>query len=335
MNICSTNTALRGNCKSVAMNYNRRKFIKGMAVATAAIPFSNFVVSAGNGETPSKYPISFFTKHLDKYGPEFLMDTLKMAGLDGLDLTVRNKGCVLPENVEDDLPRMAEMAKSKGLLLEMMVSNIINTETPMAEKVLNTAAKNGIRHYRLGYYRYNNKQDAKQTINQAKTEMLALSELNKSIGIQGGYQNHSGNFFGAPMWDLLQVLQSIPSEFMSSQFDIRHAVCEGNKSWIVSMEMLANNIGSLAIKDFTWETMRGQAKVKSVPLGEGIVDFDLFFKNVKAQNIVAPITLHTEYPLLNKDEEQLSLLQKQKILVSKLKHDVDFIRNKLTQYQIN
>ena len=76
--------------------YNRRKFIKGMAVATAAIPFSNLLVSAANGSGINKFPISFFTKPLDKYGPDFMMDTLKMAGLNGLDLTVRPKAWLQP-----------------------------------------------------------------------------------------------------------------------------------------------------------------------------------------------------------------------------------------------
>ena len=68
-----------------------------------------------------KYPINFFTKPLDKYGHKFMIDTLKMGGVDGLDLTVRPKGSVLPERVEKDLPLVVEMAKSSGLLLEMMV----------------------------------------------------------------------------------------------------------------------------------------------------------------------------------------------------------------------
>lgn len=316
------------------MNFNRREFIKGMAVATAAFPFSNLIVSAGNGMNAKQYPISFFTKPLDKYGPDFLMDTLKMARLDGLDLSVRPNGSVLPENVEDDLPKISELAKNKGLQLEMMVSNITNPDTPFAEKVLNTAARNGIKHYRLGYYQYNNKFGMQDSIKQIKTEMAALADLNKTIGIQGGYQNHTGTGFGAPMWDLGEVLQCIPTEWMSNQFDIRHAVCEGSNSWILSMEMLAPKIGSLAIKDFTWEITGGKAKVKNVPMGEGIIDFDRFFKAVKTLGIVAPITLHVEYALLNEEEEKLTLLQKQKIMVSKLRNDVDFIRNKLIEHKI-
>lgn len=165
--------------------------------------------------------------------------------------------------------------------------------------------------------------------------MQALTELNKSVGIQGGYQNHAGNWFGAAMWDLAEVLKDIPKAYMSSQFDIRHAVCEGNKSWVTAMQLLAEKIGSLAIKDFTWDVSGGQSKVKKLPLGEGIVDFDVFFKNLKTFGVVAPITLHVEHALLNTEEESLPLLEQQKILVSKLKADVDFIRQKLVEHQLN
>ena len=40
-----------------------------------------------------------------------MIDTLKMGGVDGLDLTVRPKGSILPEKVAEDLPVVAEMAK--------------------------------------------------------------------------------------------------------------------------------------------------------------------------------------------------------------------------------
>ncbi|MBC3756770.1 TIM barrel protein [Hyunsoonleella sp. SJ7] len=317
------------------MKNHRRKFIKQTVLAAAAIPFSNVMAATKSGQKSKPYPISLFTKPLDKYGPDFLMDTVKMAGFDGLDPTVRPKGCVLPEAVEVDLPKIIEMAKQKGLTVEMIVSNISKADDPMAEKVLSTAAKHGITHYRLGYYKYDLKLGVRSSIEKIKSEMEALAEMNRRIGIQGGYQNHAGTWFGASMWDLAEVLHDIPKEWMSNQFDIRHAVCEGNKSWITSMHLLAEKIGSLAIKDFTWDVGRGQSKVKKLPLGEGIVDFDLYFKTLKTLGIVAPITLHAEYELLSTEEERLSPLQQQKILVSKLKKDVDFIREKLVKHQLN
>ena len=323
-----------GNYNTLLMSNNRRNFIKKMVASSVAIPFSNFLYSSENIENRKKYPINFFTKPLDKYGYDFMIDTLKMGGVDGLDLTVRPKGSVLPENVEKDLPIIADMAKNSGLLLEMMVSNITSAQTPHARKVLNVAANNGIKHYRMGYIRYNDGEKAKQTIERAKSQIDSLIDLNTQYGIQGGYQNHTGNYFGSPLWDLIGVLDSLSSNWMSSQFDIYHAYSEGYRSWLVTLEMIARKIGSLALKDFTWEIMNGKAKIKKVPLGHGIVDLDGFFKSIKKMNIVAPITLHIEYPLLEKQDEKLSLIEKQKIMVTKIQNDVRFIRSKLRRYEL-
>lgn len=305
-----------------------------MVATTVAIPFSNLLFSSEKIEVEKKYTINFFTKPLDKYGYDFMIDTLKMGGVDGLDLTVRPKGSVLPEKVAEDLPLVAEMAKKNDLFLEMMVSNITGAETPHAKNVLKIAAQNGIKHYRMGYFRYNDDEKAKETIANAKTQIQSLMGINAQYGIQGGYQNHTGNYFGAPLWDLMGVLEKVASPWISSQFDIYHAYSEGYRSWQVSMEMMAPKIGSLAVKDFTWEINNGQAKIKKVPLGQGIVDLDGFFKNIKNLNIVAPITLHIEYPLLEKHEENLSLIEKQKIMVAKIQNDVQFILSKLHQYQL-
>jgi sugar phosphate isomerase/epimerase len=313
---------------------NRRSFLKKMVATTVAIPFSNLLFSSEKIEVEKKYTINFFTKPLDKYGYDFMIDTLKMGGVDGLDLTVRPKGSVLPEKVAEDLPLVAEMAKKNDLFLEMMVSNITGAETPHAKNVLKIAAQNGIKHYRMGYFRYNDDEKAKETIANAKTQIQSLMGINAQYGIQGGYQNHTGNYFGAPLWDLMGVLEKVASPWISSQFDIYHAYSEGYRSWQVSMEMMAPKIGSLAVKDFTWEINNGQAKIKKVPLGQGIVDLDGFFKNIKNLNIVAPITLHIEYPLLEKHEENLSLIEKQKIMVAKIQNDVQFILSKLHQYQL-
>ena len=153
------------------MRNDRRDFMKKMVASSVAIPFSKLLFSSEKLKKSKKFPINFFTKPLDKYGYDFMIDTLKIAGVDGLDLTVRPKGSVLPEKVEKDLPFIADMAKKRGLMLEMMVSNITSDKTPHASKVLSIAAKNGIKHYRMGYFRYNDNETAKETIERAKYQM--------------------------------------------------------------------------------------------------------------------------------------------------------------------
>jgi len=316
------------------MDYTRRNFIKGVAFATAAIPFTGAFASVNRLNEKSAFPISFFTKPLDGFELEFMTEALAMSGIDGFDLAVRPKGRVEPERVADDLPKVVEMGKKYNLNTEMMVTSITDSLDANSERVLKSAAGLGIKHYRLGYYDYDFKKGIWESLGEIKKKMEQLAKMNEAIGIQGGYQNHSGTRVGAPMWDVWELIRNLPPEFISSQFDIRHATTEGMFSWPLALRLLHQNIGSLAVKDFTWGITKGKAKVVSTPLGDGIVDFDLFFSMVKELKIVAPISLHVEYPFLNKEEETLSLIEKQRIIVSKLKKDVDFIRSMLAKHQL-
>jgi sugar phosphate isomerase/epimerase len=305
-----------------------------MAALTAAIPFSGAFASNISQVPGKKYPIAIFTKPLDDFELAFMAETLAMSGIDGFDLSVRPKGRVEPERVTDDLQKVIEVGKKHNLTTEMMVSAITDARDVNTERVLKTAASLGIKHYRLGYYDYDFKKGIRESLDEIKKKLELLAQLNKSIGIQGGYQNHSGTKVGAPLWDVSELLRGLPVESISSQFDVRHAVTEGASSWILAIRLLNKNIGSLAIKDFTWEVANHKAKVVSVPLGDGIVDFNLFFSTLKELNITKPITLHVEYPLLDKAEEKLPLLEKQKIIVSKIKKDVEFIRTNLVKFQL-
>jgi sugar phosphate isomerase/epimerase len=265
---------------------------------------------------------------LDGFEPEFMAETVAMAGIDGFDLTVRPGGRVIPERVAEDLPKVVEIGRQYGLSTPMMVTSISEADAE-AEKVLKTAVACGVKHYRLGYFNYDYKKGIWETLQEIKRKIESLARLNEEVGIQAGYQNHSGIRVGAPVWDIWELIRDFPIESISNQFDIRHAVTEGSSSWQLSLRLMSKNIGSLAIKDFTWDISNGKARAVSVPLGEGIVDFDLFFSLIYEYGIAVPLTLHVEYPLLERGEDNLSLLQKQKIIAAKLKKDVDFIRQHL------
>jgi sugar phosphate isomerase/epimerase len=101
------------------------------------------------------------------------------------------------------------------------------------------------------------------------------------------------------------------------------------------MRLLAPYIKTLAIKDFTWMTVKGKPSAETVPMGEGMVNWDLFFRTVKELNISGPLTLHVEYPLLENGEDKLPLSQQQDIIVRKLKKDTDFLKGFLLKYQLS
>jgi L-ribulose-5-phosphate 3-epimerase len=324
------NTVNRGKFK-LAMKTGRREFITKLTAAGAALPLGFSPWNIGSfSKKIDKPAIAMFTKPLDDYELDFMAATMAMAGIDSFDLAVRPGGRVNPENVADELPRVIETGKKYGLTTELIVTSIREANTE-AELILKTAAHCGVKHYRLGYFSYDFKKGIWDSLQDTKRKLRPLVQLNEEAGIQAGYQNHSGTRLGAPVWDVWELIRDYPVEHISSQFDIRHAVTEGAASWILALRLMSKSIGSLAVKDFTWEVIDGKARVVSVPLGQGIVDFDQFFSLLHELGITAPISLHVEYPLLEGDEENLPLLQKQKIIATKLKKDVDFIRRYLNK----
>jgi L-ribulose-5-phosphate 3-epimerase UlaE len=100
------------------------------------------------------------------------------------------------------------------------------------------------------------------------------------------------------------------------------------------MRLISRYIKTLSVKDYQWKVLDGKQQPESVPLGEGIVDWDRYFKGLKELSINAPITIHVEYPLLENGEEKLPLIKQQDIIVKKLKKDRDFINSYLKKYQL-
>ena len=308
------------------MKLTRRTFIKKTALTGAFLPFTGNLLSKAKIGDLREPEIYYFTKDLDKYETEFMAETLAMTGVDGFDLTVRRGGKVEPVRVSEDLARVVEIGRRYNLATNLIVTDITGPVDRLTREVLETASALGVKHYRLGYYNYDLSAGILKSLELIRERIKELSDVNRHYGIQAGYQNHSGGRVGSPGWDVWEMIKDFPVETISSQYDIRHATVEGNRSWLFILHLLSRNIGSLAIKDFTWEITNGRARVLNVPLGEGQVDFKMYFNTLKELKINVPITLHVEYPLLSAPEESFSILEKQKIIVRKIKKDLQFIR---------
>jgi L-ribulose-5-phosphate 3-epimerase len=316
------------------MIQNRRKFISTVAAGSVAVPFLSGIHSIIPLQDKDRYPIRLFSKPLDKYNFDFICECTAGSGIGGLDLTVRPGGKVDPQEVENLLPRLTDNAEKHNLSIDMIVTGIVSAEDPYTEKILKTASDCGVKYYRLGWFEYDSKNDIWETLQKYKRSLIDIVELNRKYKIHGGYQNHDGARVGGPVWDLHELLRDFPPEFLGSQYDVRHAMVEGNDTWTLGMRLIAPHIKTLAIKDFTWKTSGNRPELVTVPVGEGMIDWDLYFKMVKDLNIVAPLTLHFEYPLLEKGEEKLSLISQQEIIIRKLKKDADFIKTYLQKYQL-
>ncbi len=313
-------------------HWSRRKFTGTLALAGITSPLW---ASSASLFTPKQnpYKIYCFTKPLDKLETPQLMQVLKQAGLDGPDLTVRSGGHVLPENVEKELPGVVKEAEAHGLEIKLMATRINNADDPATEVILKTAADVGIKDYRMGYIKYDFDKGIVESLDAFKPQLAKLEALNKKYGLHAGYQNHVGTRVGGQIWDLWYLFNKVKPEYIGCQYDIRHAVAEGGEAWPVPLRLITLYIKSIVIKDFLWKKQKnGQYKPKTVPLGEGMVDFVAFFKIVKELNLQVPFSIHFEYDLLSEEEEQLPEAEKMEKYVAVIKRDVDKLKGMIAEY---
>jgi len=228
-------------------------------------------------------------QHLDYEAQAALVAEM---GFDGIEGTVRPGGHVLPERVAEDLPRQMEALRKHKLRMTILTSDVNNADEAINRKVLEIAAKLGVKRFRTRYYKYKADQAILGQLETFAKQWRGLVAFCKPLGIQPLYQNHAGaGYVGAGIWDLQRMVEDTPVADGGVAFDIRHAAVEGGTSWPTEFQLIRPHIGALYCKDFTWDGR----KVKNVPLGSGMVDYPRFIKLLRKANVRVPVSLHMEY----------------------------------------
>ena len=285
---------------------SRKKFLTASALAAISSykAFDVLASSIPHSTSPTCFAsdpkICIFSKCLQWLKYTDLAEFAADAGFDGIDLTVRKNGHVLPENVVKDLPKAVKAVEDGGLKVYMITTDIADIHEPHTAAIIQTAARLGIKYYRTNWYNYDSAISIPANIEVFKRRLAGLSKLNRQYNVEGVYQNHAGHYFGASVWDLWLAIKDLES--ISCQYDIRHATVEGTSSWETGFELIHQKINTIAVKDFTWQQQGTKWNAKSVPLGEGIVDYTAYLKMVDKYRISGPASMHFEYPLGGAEE---------------------------------
>ena len=322
------------------VNSSRRKFLRNVTGAGVMVSLPSIrTTDAMPGKPPRRVPIVYFSKHLQWLNWEQMAETAAELGFDGIDLTVREGGHVLPERVKEDLPKVARIVRKAGLDIPMITAGIVDIHSPHAEAIIRTASELGIHRYRWGWFSWSDTAKAPDLANflarrektsailinvperlvELKKRVAELEELNQKFNVCAMYHNHSGSMVGASVWDLWVLLKDFDARWVSSNFDIGHATVEGGLGgWVNSTRLMAPFIRGTAIKDFKWErNAKGEWEPQWCPLGEGMVNFGAFFAMLKEAGFSGPVQLHTEYPLGGiEDGARILTLEKSTVLAS-------------------
>jgi sugar phosphate isomerase/epimerase len=274
------------------MSFSRREWMAGVAAAAA-------LRAAKTPET--RFTICAFSKHFHWTDIRETADLCASFGYEGIDLTLRAGGHVLPERVQEDLPKAVDIVRKAGLKMPMVTTDIVDTRTPHAETILKTLASLDIRRYRWGGLRYNRNGSIPEQLAGFKTRVKELADMNKQYGVCAMYHTHSGvGQVGASTWDLYLLLKDFDPDLVSANYDVGHATVEGGLGgWVHSTRLLLHYMRGIAVKDFKWmQDQRGAWEPGWCALGEGMVNFKQFFSMVRAHGFVGPLQLHMEYPEL-------------------------------------
>jgi len=269
----------------------RRDFARGMALAGAAALTRDQAAA-----TPNRPPLCLFSKHLPKLNYSELAHTVKQMGFDGVDLTVRAEGHVLPARVTEDLPKAVETLRGAGLTIPMITTELTSGSDPAARPTIETAARLGVPRFKLGYSHYRDSESIDARLGEVRRDLTGLVAMAKEHGITAGFHNHSGPYVGAAVWDIRAIIGDMDPKAIGYYFDPCHATAEGGEGgWKIALRMALPRIQMVAIKDFVWEKEGGKWKMRMCPLGQGMVRWQEVFAILAAGRFMGPISMHAEY----------------------------------------
>jgi sugar phosphate isomerase/epimerase len=307
-------------------NQSRRSFLKNSLLTGTLFPLMYQNLFAAETEKAEPLKIHIFSKHLQFLNYKDMAEAAVNMGFDGIDLTVRPKGHVLPERVETDLPKAIEAMRQVGFTPLMMTTAIEDAADIKDRRVLEAAVKHGIKYYRMNWYPYPEGKSMPEALHDYQQKVTGLSHLNKKLGLVGCYQNHAGKLVGSSVWELWELIKEADKQYMGIQYDIRHATVEGGLSWQNGLRLIQPHIKTIPIKDFKWEKVNGEWKAEGTPIGEGMVDFKTYFKLLKQYKINVPVSLHMEYPLGGAEDGATQLKVDKEIVFTAMKRDLQKVR---------
>jgi sugar phosphate isomerase/epimerase len=294
------------------MSLPRRSFLAQSSSLAGALLLSRLDSDSLRAEPAGQKPFQIlgFTKPFASLSFEETADLVAEVGWDGIECAVRAKSThIQPERVEEDLPRMVEALKKRGKELTIVTSDITKP-TPLAEKLLRTMAALGVRKYRLGFEFYPRDEHPSKKLAEVAAGLKEVAALNRDLGLQGGYQNHSGsNYVGAALWDVWTILKDIDPQHMGVCFDIGHATLEGGLSWPTQARLMQPHFTAVFCKDFYWEKGPKGWQPHWCNFGAGAVQ-PAFFRWLKTTGFQGPLSQHHEYKELGKGPEMIANLKK-------------------------
>jgi sugar phosphate isomerase/epimerase len=224
----------------------------------------------------------------------------KKAGFDGLDLTMRPGGHVLPQNAEAGLAAAHKIADEENMLIGMVSTAINGIDTPHAEAII-AAAHHRISRFKLGYWRYEPFGNVIGQLDAARRQLEGVVRLCERYGIRPCVHIHSGPMLSNGPLLYLLLKDFSPTE-VGAYVDPMHMTIEGAVSgWEMALDLVAPWIALVGVKNYqqvaTTRDAHGQQRyaMEYVALADGVAPLPQFFQRLRELRYDGVVSLHSEY----------------------------------------
>ena len=243
-----------------------------------------------------------FTDNLSDLKIDQVCAEVKKAGFDGIDLTLRPGGHVLPENAEMGLAEARAVADRNDATIPMASTAITDVNSPHAEDVIAACAHYGVRSIKLGYWRYQPFGTILEQLDAAKKKLERIISLTRRYHVRPCVHVHSGDILANGGAILYLLLKDFSPDDVGAYVDPMHMTVEGGLAgWEMGLDLVIPWVSLVGIKNFRWQQMErdghGQMQFRSqyVPLADGQANLPRFMKRLREIDYDGIVSLHSEY----------------------------------------
>jgi L-ribulose-5-phosphate 3-epimerase len=273
-------------------------------------------VARASRTTPT---ICAFSQNLIKVPYPELGLVAQQIGYDGVDLTVMDGGHVNPHITNVDLVRAIESVRGAGLEVPLITTTLTTVADQTTYPILAIAGHTQVHLYRMGFWPYatgqNATPDIPRRLAQVRNDLASLMAVGRSYQMAAALPNRAGAYVGEALWDAQTIIGDMDPQWIGYYFDPSQATAEGGVSgWEIALRLALPRLKAVALQDFTWAKA---GKMQMCPLGEGVVDWQTFFRILAEAQFTGAVSVHQEYSV----QDELGAAAK----------DLEFIRRQVKQ----
>jgi sugar phosphate isomerase/epimerase len=192
---------------------------------------------------------SLFPKFQSHLEPAALAALVREAGLDAVNLVIREGYWVSPDRVAEEAPRFVEAMRAEGVRVPFATAGFDLDELARGEAPLEALAGCGIRDFRPGYFsRTTGGPPVRELVDAARGTMERVARVCEASGTRCVYQLHHGTLFpsASSVWP---IVAGLPPEAVGVALDPGNQSKEGLEDWDRSCSLLGEYVAAAGVKD--------------------------------------------------------------------------------------